>query len=224
MKTLQQCIDDAKKRFSTTRLTNEVAGEAMAQAVGEMYRAEQNQKAAIHCQTTRIEKMGLGDSIYQQAYPLAEGFQQTDCYERLCQIFNGGKRVAVLCGATGTGKTYAAVAWCSTRSDFPKFVTAYDLSYALMKRKEDILSKLERCTTLVIDDLGTEPTGFRGDDFVAHFLNLFNTRYTHNRLTVITTNLKAEQLKTTYGDRFVSRLRDCGSVYEVVGQDMRGAN
>lgn len=131
---------------------------------------------------------------------------------------------ALLLGGVGCGKTTAAISIVANEMEpFVKarFLTAYDLSFMIYKRDFEGLEAVEKAHIVIIDDLGTEPEGFKGKDFLAHFENLFATRHRCLRRTIITSNLTIEQIKKDYGDRFISRLRQSGQVFEANNSDMR---
>lgn len=131
---------------------------------------------------------------------------------------------ALLLGGVGSGKTTACVVATAEKMKpgvSAKFLTAYDLAFMIHQKDFKALDSIERVSILIIDDLGTEPEGFKGKDFLAHFENLFATRHRKCKRTLITSNLTVDQIKQAYGDRFISRLRQSGQVFETDTKDMR---
>lgn len=75
-----------------------------------------------------------------------------------------------------------------------------------------------RAPLLVLDDLGTEmltPVWQQTlDDVLDH-------RYQHSLRTIITTNLKADDFKSRYGERIADRIRQDGMVRELAASSLR---
>ena len=144
-----------------------------------------------------------------------------------------GKPVALLSGATGSGKSYGAMAWFVSHVEVRynligkaeyvhgAFLTAYDLAEKLYRKQFKELDRLRAVNLLFLDELGTEPGGYKGQDFLAHFENLINTRIESNKRTVLATNYTPEAFKEAYGDRIYSRLFESGMAYQTVDPDFR---
>jgi len=135
------------------------------------------------------------------------------------------KRVALLLGDVGVGKTHAAVAYVSKMmTDFNTtgmFITAYDLLTALSNRKEEVLQAVERAKYLIVDDIGTHNSDFKGNDFRSYFENLFNKRHQTSRTTIITGNITIQDFKDIFGERVASRGAEIGAAIEFTGNDLR---
>lgn len=82
---------------------------------------------------------------------------------------------------------------------------------------------VEKIPYLLLDDLGTEPDleGYRGKEFVAYFQNLITKRHNSNRVTIITANFTKDDFTARYGDRVISRLKDCALIFETKDPDLR---
>lgn len=144
------------------------------------------------------------------------------------------KQAALVIGEKGAGKTWAALAYMNsvtrvtgslsklTHAD-AMFVTAFKLAewFHNSRKWENKLDEVIRKKHLLIDDLGAEPSGFRGSDFIAFFDYLFSERHKFRRHTYITSNATVDQIRELYGDRFVSRFNETGLRYETAGPDLR---
>lgn len=144
-------------------------------------------------------------------------------YEKLCAVLNKTissfpnlkTRFLIFVGGTGTGKTYLsrAVAGEFEKKGFDStFISAFNLSNTFMKyfldfneENVDYLTPLIDCDLLVIDDLGAEIVKNVTEKFL---VNLLNERNAFHKLTIITTNLNAEEIKNIYGERVSSRIID----------------
>ena len=140
--------------------------------------------------------------------------------------FDGKAPNLMLRGATGTGKTFLSLA-------IAKRVTerGYSAIYAPIQQ---LLSRLERehfgksdgdsmqimteCDLLVIDDLGTE---FTTPFYIACLYQLVNTRMMEGKPTIISTNLKPEDILTRYGEQLTSRLAGTFIPLLFFGKDIR---
>lgn len=151
------------------------------------------------------------------------------------------KPILLLCGATGCGKTYASIAKvCQiARVEFDflgrlkysnaAFVTAKDLTDMLLAKQYSDIKAIREMAVLIIDDLGTEPIGYKGADFNAEFQAIIDYRHKFRKQTILNTNLdpKSEDpnVKTfasQYGDRVLSRIKEVGVVIGSDLTDMRG--
>lgn len=80
------------------------------------------------------------------------------------------------------------------------------------------------CNVLIIDDLGTEP--MLNNVTKEYLLMLVGERKTAKKLTIISTNLTADELIERYGERLVSRLLDYKESIsiQINGEDLRVRN
>ena len=119
----------------------------------------------------------------------------------------------VMCGASGTGKTY--LTRCLAKEEVEKnyttlFLSAFDLNNMFLEEhlasgnQKDHLKDLIDVDCLVIDDLGTEP--IRKNVTKEYLLLLLNERLTKNKSTIITSNLNPEQILFKYEERIFSRI------------------
>lgn len=147
-------------------------------------------------------------------------------------------KVALVIGGAGAGKTWGTLAWMNSLTTArgtgkveyadSAFITAFRLSELFHNsKKKDYQAEMDELLKkrhLLIDDLGAEPSGFRGADFIAYFDYLFSERHRFRRSTFITSNATRETIKSVYGDRFISRFNEVGNFIETTGKDMRVNN
>lgn len=135
----------------------------------------------------------------------------------------------LLVGEVGTGKTGVAVA------ALRPFVMAgcpvmYGTLPFLMEQLRPVglngdhtglrtsIDKICRTGVLVIDDLGTEKRG----EWVAERLTMIvDERHKNGRPTIVTTNLKPDQLNSAVGERVTSRLTAGATILRAGGDDLR---
>jgi len=92
---------------------------------------------------------------------------------------------------------------------------AYTSDYS----EEQALSRFIKPLLLVIDDLGSEKTSEWTDQM---WLSLLDARMAKNHRTVITTNLKTEELKNKYGEAFYDRIKAFHPV-RILGKSRRSS-
>lgn len=88
------------------------------------------------------------------------------------------------------------------------------------RTKKQIVDEYAAIPVLVLDDLGMEkPTAFVRETFDT----IINQRWLDNRLTIVTSNLSLDRLRTHYEDegRISSRIAGMCEVVELVGDDRR---
>lgn len=185
---------------------------------------EELQRIRIRQQRDASQKLAGYGSIYADV--AWETSRPEEPINWMANVFaKSGKRVALLLGNVGTGKTHAAIAYAGwmmaeTRNS-GMFITAYDLLTALSYRQQDKLEAIERTKYLIIDDIGTHNTDFKGNDFRSYFENLFNKRHQMNRTTIITGNITVKDFKDIFGERVASRGAEIGAAIEFNGPDLR---
>lgn len=138
------------------------------------------------------------------------------------------RRLLVLSGGTGAGKTTAA-AWIAMQlSRSATFVRAAKLE-ALGRWDADQRVRIENAQLLVLDDLGAEHIDAKSA-FRSMLDEIVDTYYSdRRRRMVITTNLRARResprdpagLAERYGERMLSRLREHGMLGDCGVEDLR---
>ncbi len=130
------------------------------------------------------------------------------------KLYETNKQFFILCGMSGTGKTYLAE--CMVSYAIEKYIPTYYVTsfqfnndmlnchIAKLEDKTNILQKYLDCDLLVIDDLGTEP--IMKNVTLEYLYLILNDRYINHKKTVITTNLFPDDLMERYEERIFSRL------------------
>lgn len=136
----------------------------------------------------------------------------------------------LLYGPSGLGKSFMAACIYNRVSERGYFAL-YKSSYRLFQFLEDCKFgriNLEEynlsykiiydCDLLIIDDFGTE---FITSYTQSVFFDLLNTRLINGKSTIISTNLKSEELKNIYQERVTSRLENEFTNLLFCGNDIR---
>lgn len=131
-----------------------------------------------------------------------------------------GKQGMLLCGGCGNGKTTFIKAFRTllnllhVRNFYDntiygmRFMTAKDI-VTLYRTNFKAWRDLASCTMLAIDDLGCEPTEIMDFGNVSNpIIDLLSIRYEEQLFTIISTNFKASDIRTKYGDRIADRLNE----------------
>lgn len=145
--------------------------------------------------------------------------------------FNDEKGSLLLYGASGVGKTFLSN--CIAKEILDKgcsviYLTSYQLfdiletkvfhSNELDDLSSGILSMLNTCDLLIIDDLGTEMI----NKFTEVQLFVCMQERIHNRLsTIISTNLSFDDISNNYSERIFSRLTGYYKLVKITGDDIR---
>lgn len=144
-------------------------------------------------------------------------------------------RGAYVCGPVGTGKTHLAAAAARILVDEGRDVRFTDMlgvlaevrgTYGTAASEDSVLSRLSRCSLLVLDDLGKEaPT----DWTLGQVFRVVNDRYETMRPVLVTTQYRRSDLirrLSRSGDAetavaIVSRLCEMCDTVELAGADRR---
>ena len=135
-----------------------------------------------------------------------------------------------LYGATGLGKTFTADCIAHSyiekqKSVFymsaPKLFSAFE-DYKFGKgdteQAEKIVSSVENCELLIIDDLGTE---FHSPFVDSCLFEIINGRLVSQKKTIISSNLSPKELSQSYSDRIASRILGNFEQLLFIGEDIR---
>lgn len=154
-----------------------------------------------------------------------------DFYYIIDNYPRGSKKVLMLIGSAGTGKTF--LCGCAAKHMLEKNESVIALtSFAINNRflkyhttfdngKSDYLDPLLDCSLLIIDDLGTE--SILKNVTKEYLYQVINERTLSKKLTIISTNLKLDGILTRYGERIYSRLFDKSLNYTniIINKDLR---
>ena len=151
---------------------------------------------------------------------------------RFAERFPNGSENLLFQGGTGLGKTFLSA--CIARRVADRgFSVCYDSASAALEafeqqkfardpaEAESAAARVRRmldCDLMILDDLGTEMTTVFS---MSALYTLINTRLTHGRQTVISTNLKDDELVRRYTPQIVSRLTGEYLHLPFVGRDIR---
>ncbi len=140
----------------------------------------------------------------------------------------------VISGKTGVGKTFLTECLAKAlieRNYLVSFITAFGMNNIFLsyhtchdEQKYSYLSALIEPDILFIDDLGTEPV--LKNVTKEYLLVLLSERARLNKLTIVTTNLDANELLQRYEERIFSRLFNKRESFttKIIGQDLRLIN
>lgn len=138
-----------------------------------------------------------------------------------------------LAGNMGTGKSTLLMAvknLCAITNDerspnlsrFMVWRHAKDISSGYEEEGARYLTELCNVDTLIIDDLGTEPLAtMRYGNSLNVVEEVLSRRYDRKKMTMVTTNLKMEQVKEDYRERIYDRVREMFNVIEFIGPSHR---
>lgn len=154
--------------------------------------------------------------------------QDGETMEKLTQWVVKPHNVLYFCGNVGTGKSYFAAAWYNHLRELNKSVRAlscYEFFSALrevMKSNWDWERELVRiCENdyFILDDMGNSQMTDWQKDVLFNFLD---ERTRSHKPTLITSNLRASEIRSQFSDRFNSRLfASRNIVIELNGEDRR---
>ena len=155
-----------------------------------------------------------------------------DICEKYAQNFSRHSGNLLFTGAPGLGKTFLSACIAREVSD-RGFSVVYDTAGHVFQQfesgkfgrenpfEEDPDREVNRCLScdlLIMDDVGTEML----TSFVqSAFYRIVNDRLVNGRRTVLSTNLKPEELGRRYGDAVLSRLRGEYQFLLFFGEDIR---
>ncbi len=184
-----------------------------------------------------LKKSGLGSLLKTQSFEtFSLDYYKGKDRENAEKNYNDCKNYAenfdpetsdnlIFMGGTGLGKTHL-----STSVAREVISLGYDVVY---ETAQNIISAFEAdkysrgdgsskryldCELLIVDDLGAEA---HGQNNVPFLYSLINDRMNTGKKTVISTNLSANEIRSRYGDRILSRLMGEYIPLIFTGKDIR---
>lgn len=177
----------------------------------------------------------------QQAIHRANTYRDEHCeipkrYRHACDC--GGLKVGksyLLHGPAGRGKTFAGYALINgtIRRDPRLLIAGYSWTSVLMQLRrgynnsddhagDAMIDALRKADLAMLDDLGAEKITDGNSGWLREILFVvLNERWAEMRTTIITSNLKPEDLEQYVGDRIISRISGMTEGIEFSGQDRR---
>ncbi len=149
---------------------------------------------------------------------LGAGFYATPATQAVDEWLVSGKRLLLLAGPFGTGKSVAA-GYAIKRSP-GRWMHASEIAKAAGFKHEDRMAELQGARLLVIDEIGGEFNDASGWGRAA-LTTLLLTRYAEKRRTIMTMNLDGKAWKTYADPRILDRLAGDGTVFGAVGESLR---
>ncbi len=162
-------------------------------------------------------------SVMAKTYDMCKNYAENFPEESCNLLFSGD---------TGLGKTFLSACIATTVTD-KGYSVAYESAphlFAWLEKArfsndpeqkaqaEAHCAKYTNCDLLIVDDLGTELAG----QFVTSALyTLINDRILANKATIVSTNLRVEDLQDRYSSQVQSRLRGNFRRVAFVGEDIR---
>lgn len=170
---------------------------------------------AAEAERERLKLSGIPGDIRRV---LATCFEPTESTQAVDTWLASGKRLLLLAGTFGTGKSVAA-GYAIKRSP-GRWMHASEISKAGRFEHEDRMRELQRTRLLVVDDIGSEFNDASGWGR-ATLTALLLTRYEDGLRTVLTCNLDGKAWKTYADPRVLDRLAGDGTVFGAVGKSRR---
>ena len=171
--------------------------------VGSLFAAAQAERESVDFIRARIEQRiserGFRRDVAGDCY--------SDLIEALAQAEHDGLGV-FLSGRPGVGKTFLA------RCAFPNapVVQCSQVGEGF---------ELPDAPVVIIDDLGAEPQVFGREPVLQAFLGWYDAPPTMRSRLIITSNLRGEDVRRRYGERFTSRARATMIAVRITGDDHR---
>ena len=171
--------------------------------VGSLFSAAQAERESVDFIRARIEQRiserGFRRDVAGECYG--------DLVETLAQAEHDGLGVFIS-GRPGVGKTFLA------RCAFPR------APLVQCSQVGDGFA-LPDAPVVIIDDLGAEPQAFGREPVLQAFLGWYDAPPAKRQRLIITSNLKGEDVRRRYGERFTSRARATMIAVRITGDDHR---
>ena len=159
---------------------------------------------------------GAPRSVANVTLPLVTPF--TECVEKYLPTLMRDGKCLVMCGGTGSGKTFAAyyaLAYAAASGYQQGMLkVSRELATWAIHYREDFEYLVHENRLLVIDDVGAEHKSASGWA-ESVFEDLISYRELHRLPTIITTNLAKDDFGKAFGERVLSRITGWGWYMQV---------
>lgn len=181
----------------------------------------EDQARAVALTRDRLVAGGAPERFVARAWsdahePGIEAMGMVDDFGPLCD-----RPIRVLAGGVGSGKTWAAIRWLGESGGHAPLFLRANAFEAAGRYDKALRQRWQRCSALVLDDLGAEYLDAKGnlnadlDELVDHFTGA-------RAMLLITTNLEPDAFRSRYGERIVSRMREYARWKSIKAPDRRG--
>mgnify|MGYP001037883228 CR=1 FL=1 len=154
--------------------------------------------------------------------------QSKEDIEKILNWIDGKKNILYFCGNVGTGKTFLCAAFYNFVKEKNKHIRAFTeyklfgLLRAEIQKNFDPLMKIEQiCESpyVILDDMGSSSMTEWQKEMLFEFVNI---RVESGLPTLITSNMKKNDLLKTFHERFSSRIYAAkNTIIELNGEDRR---
>jgi DNA replication protein DnaC len=186
--------------------------------IGQLMKEQNFDNFSLDYYSKSIDTYSEMENVLTAVYRFANNFSET----------NSGNLAFI--GGTGLGKTHLSSA-VARRVIERGFDVSYVSAQGMISDFENErfgnssaaggggeINRYFDCDLLIIDDLGTEVTN---QFTIACLYNVINTRLNLKKSTVISANLKQDELRQRYSDRITSRILGEYRILRFVGTDVR---
>jgi len=146
----------------------------------------------------------------------------------LLEPFLNEPRSMILFGGVGRGKTYASIALIKELAKNHsmreiRYINSHEIDEKSLELSNDgrelniFFSNLSKVKILFIDDFGMNRITERT---IRDMYKIIDYRWSHELVTVVSTNMKPTQIKEVYGERISSRMNLFQEIY-FSGEDLR---
>ena len=140
----------------------------------------------------------------------------------------GAKPWLFLSGNVGTGKTTLMKAIARTLTDYTytaRMFKASDFPALFLNNVEQTELQLMQgnwCRVLLLDDIGVEPTEIKEyGNVIRPFVKIVEERYNRQLPLVVSTNLSGQEMRDTYGERTIDRIKEMATAIKYQGKSFR---
>ncbi|MCP4549486.1 MAG: ATP-binding protein [bacterium] len=185
-------------------------GQAELEARQQRERAEEAAKR-LAAYTRRGIPEAIAEELIAGKTHRGDPLRVTEAQEITGAALAAGRRIVVLCGQLGTGKTTIACRWLHAQED-GMFIAARHLAALSPSWSEDRpqLLAIESTPTLVIDELGLEDDDARS---ASRILSVITQRFDRRRVTICCANISYSAFAKRYGARAESRVWEDGKFF-----------